>query len=35
MGVLGGASCSSIQKAAVTKIESQGRIFLVMGGGVS
>jgi hypothetical protein len=25
------ANCSSIQKAAITKIESQGRIFLVMG----
>lgn len=25
------ANCSSIKKAAITKIESQGRIFLVMG----
>jgi hypothetical protein len=25
------ANCSSIQKAAITKIESQGRIFLVIG----
>ncbi len=25
-------NCSSMQKAAITKIESQGRIFLVMGG---
>ncbi len=26
------ANCSSLDKAAITKIESQGRIFLVMGG---
>jgi hypothetical protein len=26
------ANCSSIQTAAITKIESQGRLFLVMGG---
>ena len=26
------ANCASIQKAAITKIESQGRIFLMMGG---